>query len=122
MSNNEAEPKKRQGERNPGASVQQKLRNYAKATGDDVALVLARYVNERFLCLPALEWIGLSEQIVREEPVHGGRDRSLPVGAISRPGQSQRVKDNQTDNQCDRKGRRHNRLPISRNEFSQPVR
>ena len=49
MSDNEAEPKKRQGERNPGASLQQKLRNYARATGDDVALVLVRYLNERFL-------------------------------------------------------------------------
>jgi predicted nucleotidyltransferase component of viral defense system len=49
MSDNETEPKKRQGERNPGASLQQKLRNHAKATGDDVILVLTRYVNERFL-------------------------------------------------------------------------
>lgn len=49
MSDNAMEPKKRQGERNPGASLQQKLRNYAKATGDDVALVLTRYINERFL-------------------------------------------------------------------------
>ena len=42
-------PKKRPGERNPGASLQQKLRNYAKATGDDVSLILTRYINERFL-------------------------------------------------------------------------
>lgn len=41
--------KKRQGERNPEASLLQKLRNHAKATGDDVALVLIRYINERFL-------------------------------------------------------------------------
>ena len=38
-----------QGERNPGASLQQKLRNHAKAHGEDVALVLVRYLNERFL-------------------------------------------------------------------------
>ena len=43
------EKKKKQGERNPGASLQQKLRNHAKATGEDVALVLVRYLNERFL-------------------------------------------------------------------------
>lgn len=43
------ETKKKQGERNPGASLQQKLRNHAKATGEDVALVLVRYLNERFL-------------------------------------------------------------------------
>jgi len=30
-------------------SLKQKLRNHAKATGDDVALILTRYVNERFL-------------------------------------------------------------------------
>ena len=41
MSDNEAEPKKRQGERNPAASLQQKLRNVNRATGDDMALVLA---------------------------------------------------------------------------------
>ena len=41
--------KKRQGERNAGASLQQKLRNYARANGEDVALVLVRYLNERFL-------------------------------------------------------------------------
>lgn len=41
--------KKKQGERNPGASLQQKLRNHAKATGEDVALILVRYLNERFL-------------------------------------------------------------------------
>ena len=49
MSDHQFVPKKRQGERNPGASLQQKLRNHAKATGDDVALVLTRYINERFL-------------------------------------------------------------------------
>jgi predicted nucleotidyltransferase component of viral defense system len=49
MSDQEVQPKKKQGERNPAASLQQKLRNVARATGDDVALVLARYVNERFL-------------------------------------------------------------------------
>jgi predicted nucleotidyltransferase component of viral defense system len=49
MSDPENTPKKRQGERNPAASLKQKLRNYAKATGDDVALVLTRYLNERFL-------------------------------------------------------------------------
>ncbi len=49
MNDTESEPKKRQGERNPAASLQQKLRNYAKATGDDVSLVLVRYINERFL-------------------------------------------------------------------------
>lgn len=43
------EKKKKQGERNPGASLQQKLRNHAKATGEDVALLLVRYLNERFL-------------------------------------------------------------------------
>ncbi len=42
-------PKKRQGERNLEASLQQRLRNHAKTTGDDVALVLIRYINERFL-------------------------------------------------------------------------
>ena len=41
--------KKRQGERNPGASLQQKLRNHAKTTGEEVSLVLIRYLNERFL-------------------------------------------------------------------------
>jgi predicted nucleotidyltransferase component of viral defense system len=41
--------KMRQGDRNPGASVQQKLRNRAKATGENVALLLIRYINERFL-------------------------------------------------------------------------
>lgn len=49
MTDRDAAPKKRQGERNPAASLQQKLRNHAKATGDDGALVLARYINERFL-------------------------------------------------------------------------
>ena len=49
MTPNPPDPKKRQGERNPAASLQQKLRNHAKATGDDVALVLVRYLNERFL-------------------------------------------------------------------------
>lgn len=44
-----ATTKKRQGERNPAASLQQKLRNVARAAGDDVALVLIRYLNERFL-------------------------------------------------------------------------
>lgn len=43
------ERKKPQGERNPGASLQQRLRNHARAAGDDVALTLVRYVNERFL-------------------------------------------------------------------------
>lgn len=47
--NDRKNDKKRQGERNPGASLQQKLRNYAKAHGEDVALVLVRYLNERFL-------------------------------------------------------------------------
>lgn len=46
---NKPERKKKQGERNPSASLQQKLRNYAKATGEEVALVLIRYLNERFL-------------------------------------------------------------------------
>lgn len=41
--------KKQQGERNPGASTLQKLRNHARATGEDTALLLARYVIERFL-------------------------------------------------------------------------
>ena len=41
--------KKRQGERNLEASLQQRLRNHAKITGDDVALILIRYINERFL-------------------------------------------------------------------------
>ncbi|MCW3054851.1 MAG: hypothetical protein JWN14_4021, partial [Chthonomonadales bacterium] len=49
MTPNSPEDKKRQGERNPGASLQQKLRNYAKANGEDVALILIRYLNERFL-------------------------------------------------------------------------
>lgn len=49
MSDSNVEPKKRQGERNPGASLQQKLRNHAKAAGEDVALTLIRYINERFL-------------------------------------------------------------------------
>ena len=49
MSDNAAEPKKRQGERNPGASLQQKLRNHAKANGEDVSLALIRYKNDRFL-------------------------------------------------------------------------
>ncbi len=43
------ETKQRPGERNPSASLQQKLRNHAKATGEEVALVLIRYLNERFL-------------------------------------------------------------------------
>lgn len=38
-----------QGERNPGASVLQKLRNVARATGEDTTLLLIRYVVERFL-------------------------------------------------------------------------
>ncbi|MCC6446019.1 MAG: nucleotidyl transferase AbiEii/AbiGii toxin family protein [Armatimonadetes bacterium] len=46
---NEPAPKPRPGQRNPGASLQQKLRNHAKATGEEVALVLTRYVIERFL-------------------------------------------------------------------------
>jgi len=41
--------KKRQGERDPGASVLAKLRNHAKATREEVPTVLARYINERFL-------------------------------------------------------------------------
>lgn len=41
--------KKKQGERDPGASVLAKLRNHAKATGEEVPTVLARYINERFL-------------------------------------------------------------------------
>jgi hypothetical protein len=43
-----SEPKK-QGERNPGASVQAKLKNHRARTGEDMALVLLRYVIERFL-------------------------------------------------------------------------
>ncbi|WP_395089807.1 nucleotidyl transferase AbiEii/AbiGii toxin family protein [Armatimonas sp.] len=43
-----SEPKK-QGERNPGASVQAKLKNHRASTGEDMALVLLRYVIERFL-------------------------------------------------------------------------
>ncbi|MCX6381044.1 MAG: nucleotidyl transferase AbiEii/AbiGii toxin family protein [Armatimonadetes bacterium] len=46
---NPPEHKRPQGERNPGASLQQKLRNYARSTGEDTALVLIRYLNERFL-------------------------------------------------------------------------
>ena len=42
-------PRGKQGERNPGASIQQKLRNHAKARGEDMVLVLARYIIERFL-------------------------------------------------------------------------
>lgn len=42
------EPKK-QGERNPGASIQAKLKNHRANTGEDMALVLLRYVIERFL-------------------------------------------------------------------------
>ena len=49
VSNDALEPIKRQGERNPGASFQQKLRNHARAAGEDIALVLIRYINERFL-------------------------------------------------------------------------
>jgi len=49
MTPDSPEGKKRQGDRNPGASLQQKLRNYAKANGEDVALILIRYLNERFL-------------------------------------------------------------------------
>ena len=49
MNPNPPEEKKKQGERNPGASLQQKLRNHAKAAGEDVSLVLIRYLNERFL-------------------------------------------------------------------------
>ena len=37
------------GQAKPGASLQQKLRNYAKAAGEEVTLVLIRYLNERFL-------------------------------------------------------------------------
>ena len=40
---------KSQGNRNHAASVQQKLRNLALSTGEDVSIVLSRYVNERFL-------------------------------------------------------------------------
>ena len=47
--NDEADQKKRQGERNPAASLQQRLRNHARSTGDDVSLVLIRYMSERFL-------------------------------------------------------------------------
>lgn len=43
------ESKKKQGERNPGASIQQRLRNHAQATGEDTVLILARYIIERFL-------------------------------------------------------------------------
>ena len=49
MNDNEAEPKKRPGERNLGASLQQRLRNHVKATGADASLILLRYINERFL-------------------------------------------------------------------------
>ena len=49
MSEETTSPKKKQGERNPGASLQQKLRNHALAVGEDVGLVLIRYINERFL-------------------------------------------------------------------------
>jgi hypothetical protein len=49
MNDVQPERKKRQGERNPAASLQQKLRNNAKATNSDVSLVLVRYLNERFL-------------------------------------------------------------------------
>jgi len=49
VNDDRTESKKRQGERNEAASLQQKLRNYAKATNDDVSLVLVRYLNERFL-------------------------------------------------------------------------
>ncbi|MBC8134528.1 MAG: nucleotidyl transferase AbiEii/AbiGii toxin family protein [Fibrella sp.] len=42
-------PKKPHGERNVGASVFQRLRNRARANGDDIALTLIRYVGERFL-------------------------------------------------------------------------
>ena len=49
MSEENAGAKKRQGERNPGASIQQRLRNRAKTTGEDAALLLIRYINERFL-------------------------------------------------------------------------
>lgn len=43
------EPRKRQGERNPSASIQQRIRNHARATGEDASLLLIRYINERFL-------------------------------------------------------------------------
>lgn len=49
MTNADANSQKRQGERNPGASIQQRLRNRAKATGENAALLLIRYLNERFL-------------------------------------------------------------------------
>ncbi len=44
-----SENTKPQGERNPGASVQAKLRNQARATGTDTSLLLVRYLIERFL-------------------------------------------------------------------------
>ena len=40
---------KKQGERNPGASVQAKLKNHRAQTGENMALLLSRYVIERFL-------------------------------------------------------------------------
>jgi len=42
-------PKKKQGERNPAASLQQKLRNHAKAMPEDVRLILIHNINQRFL-------------------------------------------------------------------------
>ena len=45
MTDSNAKP----GHRNLEASLQQKLRNQARAGGDDPSLVLARYINERFL-------------------------------------------------------------------------
>ena len=49
MSEADEAPKKRQGERNPGASLQQKLRNLAKSKSEDTGLLLIQYINERFL-------------------------------------------------------------------------
>ena len=44
-----SEHTKPQWERNPGASVQAKLRNLSRATGSDTSLLLVRYLIERFL-------------------------------------------------------------------------
>lgn len=44
-----SEQTKPQGERNPGASVQAKLRNLSRTTGSDTSLLLVRYLIERFL-------------------------------------------------------------------------
>lgn len=45
----EQENQKKQGERNPGASVLQKLKNHARSAGEEMTVVLSLYIIQRFL-------------------------------------------------------------------------